>query len=78
MRKKVWLSRDGCNYYCLTPFKPKFINGTIFAGTNSGLIIKNLCPKLVEKWFGLKRPFKIGEYIQGYFNVSFKPIRGKK
>ena len=73
MRKKVWLSRDYFDQYCLTLFKPNF-----YEVDNRGLIINDLCPKFVEKWFGLKRSLKRDEHVQGYFNVSFKPIRRKK
>ena len=79
MKRKLWLSRDSTGDYGLTPFKPKFSGGEVlFMGDNRGLIINNLCADLVEKWFGLNKPLKEGEYVRGNFNVSFTPIKKKK
>ena len=78
MRKKVWLCRQ---------YEPK--GYSIFIGSKPYLssrywysrhecIIRNLCCEIVKEWFDLKRHLNPGTCIQGYFNVSFKPIRRKK
>ena len=64
-----------------TPFhkgKLKVEKPTEFDRYSEEVITNDLCPVLVKKWFGLKRHLRRNTHIEGYFNVSFTPIKERK
>ncbi|KKM98523.1 hypothetical protein LCGC14_1157130 [marine sediment metagenome] len=76
MRKKVWLVRQDDGGYSIFVGPKPYLSDTWYNDCDN--IIRNLCKNLVKQWFGLKKHIRIGTCIQGYFNVSFKPIMRKK
>ncbi len=79
MRKKVWLARHKSGWYGLYIGKPRYFENRWRYGYNieDNCIISDLCPELVKTWI-LKKHIRPGTCVEGYFNVSFKPIRRKK
>ena len=77
MRKKVWLARQDDGGYSIFIGSKPFSSDTFWYNARDA-VIRNLCKDLVEQWFGLKKHIRSGTCIEGYFNVSFKPIRRKK
>ena len=79
MRKKIWLCREFTGSYSIfTGTRPRWSCEFWYSDNNSTNVIRILCKNLVKQWFGLKKHIRIGTCIQGYFNVSFKPIMRKK
>ena len=77
MRKKVWLARDNDGDYALCLNKPIDF-GFIYYSHPHRAIIKGLCPEDTKKWLRLEKQLRKGSCVQGYFNVSFKPIKRKE
>ncbi len=76
MRKKIWLLREITGGYTMCGKKPLLDGGYWYY--NSGVIVRHLCEKQVKRWFDLDRHLKNNTCVQGYFNVSFTPIKKKK
>ncbi len=78
MRKKVWLIRDSDGDYAICMNKPSNYDvDFLYYTLRPYALVKNLCKDMVKKWFGLKRQLKRSTCIQGYFDVSFTPIKRK-
>ncbi len=78
MRKKIWLLREAGGLYTICEKKPSLDGGYLLYSTGPRAIVKGLCSIEIKKWFGLRRQLKRNTCIQGYFNVSFTPIKKKK
>lgn len=69
MKKKIKLHRyqDGGSYqiYYDKEWEPLFFPST-------------LCLELTKEWLGLKHHLRKEQTIQGYLEVKFTPIKGKK
>lgn len=78
MKKKIWLLRQMSGNYTICENKPPLDDGYITYGSEAKAIIKHLCGRQVKQWFGLDKHLKRNTCIQGYFNVSFTPIKKKK
>lgn len=78
MRKKVWLLREEDGNYTICKDKPALGGSYLPYSSRPRSIVKNLCNREVKQWFGLKKHLAIDTCVQGYFTVSFTPIKKNK
>lgn len=76
LRKKTWLCRQADGDYAVCKYKPKKNTYDMLCRASYPFaLVRNLCSRIAEKWFGLKKPLEKNTCVKVYFNIE---VSGKK
>lgn len=70
LRRKMWLCRESDGSYAICRYKPKDMYDVFWRTHRPFALVRNLCQKIAEDWFKLKKPLEKNTCVKVYFDME--------